>query len=598
MASHFTTGSKQHLNICSKFLIYPCLAAALGLLSPDAWATYNVRIDAPQAPRALKKLLKTHLDIARFAKSKDINDEQFEFLVLAAPRQVYELVRTSGYFSAEVNTQVTTASNGKKTVTLHVNPGPRTTLSAVHLNFAGPVRNEAPERETAARKAWPLPVGDPFTQEGWEEAKNASLTALQTQRYLSAEIASAQMRIDPDAQQASASVTFDSGPTFTLGPLEISGLQRYPESIVYHVNPLRIGEIYQEARILELQRQVQNTGYFANVAIEVENDRNQAHHAPVKMQISEYPLHSIRSGIGYSSDTGARVQSQYLYHNIFGRAWIFDARAALEQRKQYAALQLSMPPDRRAFVNSALGSYERTRALNTDTQSLQAGAQRIRTRQNYDHIYSILYYRDRLKQSAQAPQTGRALVPSWAWKRRNVDDPMFPRRGNLISIWTGFAIKGILADQSFVRVLAQGRQFIPLGQRDVFLLRAEFGGVLARGASTRGIPASLLFRAGGSDSIRGYDYQSIGHRDNGSFLPARTLLTGSAEYQRWFNRNWGTALFYDAGTAVNRWAQKTLYAGVGVGARWRSPVGPVNLDLAYGLKTRTFRPYLTLGIAF
>src|SRR5260364_165849 len=50
------------------------------------------------------------------------------------------------------------------------------------------------------------------------------------------------------------------------------------------------------------------------------------------------------------------------------------------------------------------------------------------------------------------------------------------------------------------------------------------------------------------------------------------------------------ALFYDAGTAANRWSQKSLYSGAGVGARWRSPVGPVNLDLAYGLKTRTFRP--------
>ncbi|WP_042688505.1 autotransporter assembly complex protein TamA, partial [Candidatus Glomeribacter gigasporarum] len=366
MANHSTTASKQRLSICGKLFVYPGLAAALGLAAPYAWAAYNVHIDAPKAPRAFKKLLKTHLDIARFAKSKDISDEQLEFLLLAAPRQAREFAKTSGYFSADINAQVATASSGKKTVTLHLHPGPRTTISAIHLKFAGPVQNEAPEREAAARKTWPLPVGDPFTQEGWEKAKNASLKTLQAQRYLGAEIAHSQMRIDPDARQANASVSFDSGPTFTLGPLEISGLQRYPEWIIHHVNPLKMGEIYQEARILELQRQVQNTGYFANVAIEVENDRNKAHHAPVKIQLSEYPLHSIRSGIGYSSDAGARVQAQYLYHNLFRRAWIFDARAALEQRKQYAALQLSMPPDLRAFVNSALGSYERTRAANTD----------------------------------------------------------------------------------------------------------------------------------------------------------------------------------------------------------------------------------------
>lgn len=598
MLRHSTIGLKQRLKICGRALVYPYLAVALGLLSPCAWATYNVHIDAPEAPRALKKLLKTHLDVMRFAKNKDISDEQFEFLVLAAPRQARELVKTSGYFSAEVKTEVTTAANGKKAVTLHISPGPRTIVHDVSLYFTGPVRSEALKREKAARTDWSLLTGGPFTQQGWEDAKNASLNALQAERYLGAEIVSSQACIDPEAHQAAVSATFDSGPTFTLGPLEISGLQRYPEFIIHHVNPLTIGEVYREARILELQRQVQNTGYFANVAIEVENDRNKAHHAPVRMQVSEYPLHAIRAGIGYSSDTGARVQSQYLYHNVFGRAWIFDARAALEQRKQYAALQLSMPPDRRAFVNSALGSYERTRAANTDTRSLRAGVQRTRTLQNYDHIYSILYYHDHFKQNAGAPETSRALVPSWGWKRRNVDDQMFPRRGNLISVWAGFAVKGILTDRSFIRTLVQGHQYIPLSARDLLLLRAEFGSVFTHGDSTRGIPASLLFRAGGSDSIRGYGYQSIGNEVNGSVLPTRYLLTGSAEYQHWFNRDWGAALFYDTGAATNHWSQRALYSGIGAGARWRSPVGPVNLDLAYGLKTRSFRPYLTLGIAF
>jgi translocation and assembly module TamA len=37
---------------------------------------------------------------------------------------------------------------------------------------------------------------------------------------------------------------------------------------------------------------------------------------------------------------------------------------------------------------------------------------------------------------------------------------------------------------------------------------------------------------------------------------------------------------------------------VGFGARWRSPVGPVNVDLAYGIRNKDIRPYLTLGIAF
>jgi len=81
-------------------------------------------------------------------------------------------------------------------------------------------------------------------------------------------------------------------------------------------------------------------------------------------------------------------------------------------------------------------------------------------------------------------------------------------------------------------------------------------------------------------------------------LPTKYLATGGVEYQHWFSHEYGGAVFYDVGTASDTWYEKTFYQGAGVGARWRSPIGPVNLDLAYGLRNHNFRPYLTLGIAF
>ena len=70
-----------------------------------AHAKYDVDIDAP---RSIRKLLKTHLDIARFAKRDDISDDQFDFLVTATPQQVRDLTATAGYFSPVVRTDVRT----------------------------------------------------------------------------------------------------------------------------------------------------------------------------------------------------------------------------------------------------------------------------------------------------------------------------------------------------------------------------------------------------------------------------------------------------------------------------------------------------------
>ncbi|WP_205194436.1 MULTISPECIES: autotransporter assembly complex family protein [unclassified Burkholderia] len=567
-----------------------CLAASFAL---PAWAKYSVDIDAP---RSVRKLLQQHLDVSRFAKRDDISDDQFEFLITATPQQVRDLTATEGYFSPVVSTDVRNR-DGKRSVTVKVDPGPQTDVAGVDLQFKGPVGTEDPKQETAARLAFSLHEGDAFTQSGWDGAKNAALKQLQSYRYLGAKIVSSQARIDPRTRTAKLAVSFDSGPTFTMGALDVSGVRRYPERIVTNVNPLGVGEIYDVQRINELQRQLQNTPYYASVAIDVSDDASKPEDTPVHVKVSEYPYNSVRGGVGYATDTGPHIQGSYTYLDTFGAAWPLQVSGRIDQIQQYGQVQLSMPPSPRGWTNSALASYTNTNVSDVRIYSARLGLQRTKTSQNIDYSYSIMFYQDRLDQNGAGPTTSRALVPQWSWTRRNVDDPLFPRSGNLIHAEAGFAVKGVLTDQSFVRGYARGQQYIPIGKRDLIFFRAELGGVFTSGGSA-GVPASLLFRAGGSNSVRGYGYQSIGNSVDGSVLPTKYLMTGTAEYQHWFNHDWGAATFFDIGTATDAWGERVFYPGVGFGARWRSPVGPVNVDLAYGLRNRSVRPYLTLGIAF
>ncbi|KVP54973.1 hypothetical protein WJ91_19965 [Burkholderia ubonensis] len=567
-----------------------CLAALAAL---PAWAKYDVEIDAP---RAVRKLLKSHLDIARFGKRDDVSDDQFDFLVTATPQQVRDLTATEGYFSPVVRTDVRTR-DGKRSVQIAVDPGAQTVVSSVDLTFNGPVGSEDPKQEAATRFAFSLKTGEPFTQAGWDAAKGAALRQLQSRRYLGAKITASEARVDPRTQRATLAVTFDSGPTFTIGKVDVEGVRRYPEKIVTNVNPLSEGEIYDVQRITELQRQLQNTPYYASVAIDVGNDTEKPDQTPVHVKVSEYPYNSVRGGVGYATDTGPHIQGAYTYLDTFGAAWPLTVSGRLDQIQQYGQVQLSMPPGPRAWTNSVLASYTNTDVSDTRIYSARVGVQRTRTGQYIDYAYSLMFYQDRLKQNGAGPTMSRALVPQWAWTRRNVDDPLFPRSGNLIHAEAGFAIKNVLTDQTFIRGYARGQQYVPIGKRDLFVFRAELGGVFTSGSST-GVPASLLFRAGGSNSVRGYGYQSIGNSVAGSVLPTKYLTTGTAEYQHWFNRDWGAATFFDVGTATDAWGEKVFYKGVGVGARWRSPVGPINVDLAYGLRNHSVRPYLTLGIAF
>lgn len=576
-----------------RILLGGCAVLLLAVCA-SAQAAYEVSIDAP---RSVRSLLKDHLDLVRFSKRDDVSAEQFGFLVTAAAQQVNDLVQTEGYFTAVIKTDVRPLARHRKRVVISVDPGPRTTVASVELRFEGPVASEEPALETDARLAWNLRVGEPFSQSGWAGAKNAALKALQARRYLGARIAHADAQINPRTHQAALSVTFESGPTYRFGPIQLSGSQRYPRDIIAHIDPIHPGEIYSAAKVQELQRQIQNTPYYSSVAIDVASDPATRLAAPVDVKVAEYQYQNVRSGVGYSTNTGPSLQGSYQYNNVFDRAWVFTVQGLIEPETQNGSLALAMPPDSKSYVNSVLASYTRTDYEDTDIHSVLAGVQRARSLANYDWNYALTFYEDRLYQNSAEPTISRALMPNWSWTRRNVDDPVFPSQGNLVHAEAGFAVKGLLTDQTFARVYVHGKQYFALDKTDLVVVRAEFGAVLTGGSSS-GVPASLLFRAGGADSVRGYSYESIGNNVDGSVLPTKYLITASTEYQHWFSHDYGGAVFYDIGTASDTWYEKTFFQGVGVGARWRSPIGPVNLDLAYGLHNRSIRPYLTLGIAF
>ena len=199
-------------------------------------ASYKVDIEPRRARCA--SCSKQHLDIARFAKRPDISDDQFEFLITATPQQVRDLAATQGYFTPVVRTDVRTVD------TREARHGERRSRSAdrssrrFRCRFAAPVLTEDPAQENAARFAFSLHEGEPFSQGDWDDAKNASLKALQARRYLGAKIYHSEARIDPRTHEAKLSVTYDSGPTFTMGKLDVSGTRRYPEKIVENVNPI------------------------------------------------------------------------------------------------------------------------------------------------------------------------------------------------------------------------------------------------------------------------------------------------------------------------------------------------------------------------
>nr|WP_042888113.1 autotransporter assembly complex family protein [Cupriavidus necator] len=573
------------------------LAAILAL---PAGAAYKVEVEAP---KPIREMLEEHLDLARYKDRTDLSPDQFDYMVETVGEQVRQFTSTEGYFDPTTTTRVE-GEGDKRVVHLMVDPGARTLIRNVDVQVTGPAATRSPAQVAELRSKWGLPVGDPFRQADWDKAKEDALVTLQSHNYYGARLAASQARVEPDELRADLSAHYVSGPAYLIGPLKVTGTRRYPEQIIYNVNPLSEGEPYRVERLLELQRAIQNQPYFSNVQVDLEPppDADKAPDgvvtAPVSVRVREYPVHRLNSGVGFTTDTGAQVEGRYSYYNMFNRGWTFDSQARLEQKRSYLFAETAMPPDSRNYRNSVYSSYERTIDIeNTDTTSLRAGLKRSRSRERYDITTSLDFYYDKLEPEGQPSQISKALVPAFAWTRRDVDNPVFPRRGNVINTQIGVAARGFVSDATFLRLYGRIRQYIPVGKRDLVVARLELGADLT-GDSSSQIPATLRFRAGGTDSIRGYTYQSIGTRSGASVLPAKYLGTGSLEYQYWFKPDWGVAVFWDLGTAADNLHGVKIYNGVGVGVRWRTPVGPLQLDVGYGIQEQQFRPHISLGVAF
>ena len=187
-------------------------------------------------------------------------------------------------------------------------------------------------------------------------------------------------------------------------------------------------------------------------------------------------------------------------------------------------------------------------------------------------------------------------MPNVAWTWRRVDNPLATRDGIVLHGQIGGAAKAVLSDQDFIRLLGRYQQFFPVSQRDTLMLSGEVGYTIAD--SRNGIPQEYLFRTGGTGSVRGYSYQSLGVSEGSAIVGGRYMANATVEYTHWLDETWGIAAFVDAGNAVDDLSKVDLAYGYGLGARWRTVAGPIAVDLAYGEQSETIQLHFSLAIPF
>lgn len=583
----------------------------------SASAAFDITV---RAPDGVRQLLEKHLELQRYRAVSDLDDNELARLLVLADKNVRDLVGTLGYFSPEVTIAQDTQgpqspkSSPRKTVVVTVVPGAPTLAGAVDVNFSGDIATSQDPGALAQRsdiqRGWQLPTGQPFTQNAWDSAKTQTLRALTTRRYPTGKVADSLADIDAPNAAANLSLTLDSGPLYRLGPLKITGVERYDPVLVPRLARLTPGAEYDQKELTDAQQRLATSGYFDSAYVFLDPDGDPVA-APVEVQVREAQLQKVILGVGLTTDSGPRASLEHTHLRVPGIGWRAVTKIQAETKAPFAQTEWTSIPNDHYWRWSALTRVER---LNDDDLKTQAAKLRFGRTKIGDHIdRSVFLQYDRAQvqgaglQANAAAQAGdgSAITANYVWTGRYFDSLPFPSRGYGLGFELGAGTTLAPAEntsrQPFSRVVGRWLGIKPLESGRI-AMRAEAGAVIARNAD--GIPGTQLFRTGGDSTVRGYGFREIGIKlANGVTGPGRYLAVGSVEWQRPLIRNglpseFENTFFIDAGAVGDAVRDMSPSVGVGTGVRWRSPIGPLQIDLAYGVKVQQVRLHVSVGFVF
>ncbi|CAG4884919.1 conserved exported protein of unknown function [Georgfuchsia toluolica] len=557
----------------------------------DAAPEFRIRL-VIDAPPVLRDTLQSGLDISRWQDYGNMTLPLLQALVRDARAQALEAAATEGYYNAQVDIAIDGLQQGVRAVHLKVVPGEPVRVGQVSIALNGAQDMDAEKR---VRAQWQLQPGNIFRQSAWEAEKNNALTELARTHYVGATIAESHATVDPARNSADLKLVLDPGPEFTFGPMAVTGLSKYPPQTVTNLAPFKPGDAYAREKMEVFLRRLNATNYFASAQIVVADDRGLAAAAPVRVSVIEAPTRRLETGIGYSTDTLYRATASWRDVNLLDSALRFSAELRLETNLQQLGATVALPARSDGWADSFNASATRTDIQNLITRGQVFGVTRRSIDERSQPAFGLSYYFEKEQRENAVPDIARALFTHCDYTRRTTDDLLFPHSGVIAALQLGISMPQV-STESFGRAIGQIAWFHPLTLRDDIALRGELGAIFA--GSSKGIPQALLFRTGGDTTVRGYAFGSLGVQKDSAVVGGRYYALGSAEYTHWFADRWGLAAFVDSGNAADKLGGFKFATGYGVGARVKSPIGPLRLDLAYGEEAHEVRVHFSAGLAF
>jgi translocation and assembly module TamA len=516
--------------------------------------------------------------------------------------QVPELVETAlqpfGYYRSEIKAELKEQDDSY--------------LVNVEIKTAAPVRVRyldlwlvgagVEEKELQKEKRFfPQQSRDVLHHETYEDGKKALRQKAIDLGYLKATYKKSRVTVHAEEGVADIEMTLDTGPLYKFGSVTIEGgLDRFDEAFLRRFLSFKAGETFSHKELHRTRLNFYQSNRFAEVVMEPLLNQVEDLAVPIHVTLVTGKQQHWRTGIGYGTNTGARVSLNYENTQVNELPHVYNFDVLASEKAQSIETRYTIPLSghvenklisKLGFIHEDLSAYE-TQIYYTEME-LKHGF-------DNDKVGSV-YLRYSLEDSDVGTDDNNShlLIPGLRYSHRSYDDLINPKKGYQLRFEVRGSYEGPLSDMTFGQVIGAGSFMWPLGKRLTLHSRAEAATTFYTDDFTE-IPASMRFFIGGNNSVRGYDYKSRGPEDeNGDVIGGDSLLVGSLECEYALTDDWGLAVFYDVGSAFDASDKDPEFvSGAGVGVRRYTLIGPIKIDLATRVSESGDKVTLHLSVGF
>lgn len=571
----------------SLFLCAPAALLALLAATTSAAAAELEVLLSPKS-KALRENVEAH--VGDLGKRDAARLQRFS---RHAEREAVKALQALGYYQAQIRSEVLEEGD-EPVLRLHIEQGEAVRLRTVEIRVEGEAAQFERFRLPRSDKLAPGAVLD---HGAYEDAKRLIRNRALRFGFFDGRFVEQTLLVDPQAGVADIRLVYQSGPRYHLGEVSFEGETPFDDDLLARMVPFQAGVPYDSDLIGELNRALISSNYFEDVRVDATPENAEGHTIPVQVRLHTRKPRTLAAGLGYSTDVGPRLRGTWRRHwrGEQGHRLGADFEFSSPRQNLSSWYEIPLDPPLTESLRFTTG-YQMEDLVDTESERLTLGVQWQQLPENeWQRIVSLRWEQERYE---TGDDEGRStlLLPGIGFSRTLSDHKIDPSRGWRLQADLVGAHRSLLSDADLLHLnlLAKGLTTFAGGHR--LLGRVQVGGIATNDFAA--IPPSLRFFAGGDQSVRGYDYQTLSPRDSeGDRVGGRYLLVGSLEYQYPLRERWRLASFVDHGNAIDGLGDP-LKTGVGIGVRWVSPVGPLRLDLAHALdhdEGSGFRIHFSMG---